>query len=215
MQHSSHSLDCDLLLTDCNMSTKKTLQKLTCEVLRFRLAQAALPQVGNKDVLVERLFQHLNQPVRADEEDGSKSDSSPSTDDATPPVKGRAHRLAPTGSTVGGIAIVVARKPTAGLPTTTPRVTTSEWASGSKRSRRQSSSSSSDSSSESTSSSSGPTIPRTLRPTATDDTVDDEGTSGTEDAIARDLRTATGFLRSWRPSSSHALPLRTDRKFER
>ena len=154
MQHSSHSLDCGLLLTDCNMSTKKSLQKLTCEVLRLRLAQAALPQVGNKDVLVERLFHHLNQPVRADEEDGSESDSSPSTDDATPPAKGRAHRLAPAGSTVGGIATVVARKPTAGLPTTTPRVTTSERASGSKRSRRQSSSSSSDSSSESTSSSS-------------------------------------------------------------
>ena len=103
---------------------------------------------------MERLFQHLNQPVRADEEDGSESDSSPSTDDATPPAKGRAHHLAPAGSTVGGIATVVARKPTAGLPTTTPRVTTSERASGSKRSRRQSSSSSSDSSSESTSSSS-------------------------------------------------------------
>jgi hypothetical protein len=90
------------------MSTKKTLQKLTCEVLRLRLAQAALPQVGNKDVLVEHLFHHLNQPVRADEEDGSESDSSPSTDDATPPAKGRAHRLAPAGSTVGGIATVVA-----------------------------------------------------------------------------------------------------------
>ncbi|KAL5486695.1 hypothetical protein EMCRGX_G019209 [Ephydatia muelleri] len=154
VQHSSHSLDCGLLLSDCNMSTKKTLQKLTCEVLRLRLAQAALPQVGNKDVLVERLFQHLNQPVRADEENGSESDSSPSTDDAMPPAKGCAHRLAPAGLTVGGIATVVARKPTAGLPTTTPRVTTSERASGSKRSWRQSSSSSSDSSSESTSSSS-------------------------------------------------------------
>ncbi|KAL5457463.1 hypothetical protein EMCRGX_G034726 [Ephydatia muelleri] len=137
-----------------NRSEVRAFVWLVVRCFEVVFSKHSLPQVGNKDLLVERLFQHLNQPVRADEEDGSESDSSPSTDDATPPAKGRAHHLAPAGSTVGGIATVVARKPTAGLPTTTPRVTTSERASGSKRSRRQSSSSSSDSSSESTSSSS-------------------------------------------------------------
>ena len=61
---------------------------------------------------------------------------------------------APAGSAVGGIASAVVRKPTAGLPATTLRDSTSAGASVSKRSRRQPSSASSESSSESTSSSS-------------------------------------------------------------
>eukprot|EP00731_Ephydatia_muelleri_P036603 Em0288g2a len=134
------------------MTTRKNLRALTCEMLRLRLAQVHLSQVGKKEVLVERLFQHLLVSERAGEEDGSDSDSSTSTVDsgeaahvdlrpeATPPSKTkhrRTHRPAPAGSAVGGIASAVVRKPTAGLPATTLRDSTSAGASVSKRSRRQ------------------------------------------------------------------------------
>ena len=116
------------------MTTRENLRALTCETLRLRLAQVHLSQVGKKEVLVERLFQHLQVSERAGEEDGSDSDSSTSTVDsgeaahvdlrpeATPPSKTkhrRMHRPAPAGSAVGGIASAVVRKPTAGLPATT------------------------------------------------------------------------------------------------
>ena len=148
------------------MTTRENLRALNCETLRLRLAQGHLSQVGKKEVLVERLFQHLQASERAGEEDGSDSDSSISTvesahvdsqPEVTPPTKSkhrRTHRPAPAGSAVGGIASAAVRKPTAGLPATTLRDSTSAWASGSKRSRHQPSSASSESSSESTSSSS-------------------------------------------------------------
>ena len=148
------------------MTTRENLRALNCETLRLRLAQGHLSQVGKKEVLVERLFQHLQASERAGEEDGSESDSSISTvesahidsqPEVTPLTKSkhrRTHRPAPAGSAVGGIASAAVRKPTAGLPATTLRDSTSAWASGSKRSRHQPSSASSESSSESTSSSS-------------------------------------------------------------
>ena len=47
----------------------------------MRLAQVHLSQVGKKEVLVERLFQHLQVSERAGE-DGSDSDSSTSAVDS-------------------------------------------------------------------------------------------------------------------------------------
>ena len=64
------------------MTTRENLRALTCETLRLRLAQVHLSQVGKKEVLVERLFQHLQVSERAGEEDGSDSDSSTSTVDS-------------------------------------------------------------------------------------------------------------------------------------
>ena len=60
VQHSSHRLDCSQLL----MTTRENLRTLTCEALHLRLAQKYLSPVRKKGVLVERLFQQLQERVR-------------------------------------------------------------------------------------------------------------------------------------------------------
>ncbi|KAL5515615.1 hypothetical protein EMCRGX_G000806 [Ephydatia muelleri] len=58
VQHSSHSLECSQLL----VTTRENLRTLICEALRLRLVQKRhLSPVGKKDVLVERLFQLLQE----------------------------------------------------------------------------------------------------------------------------------------------------------
>ena len=64
MQHSSHSLDCGQLL----MTTRESLRTLTCEALRLHLTQKHLSLVRKKDMLVEHLFQHLQESEQVGED---------------------------------------------------------------------------------------------------------------------------------------------------
>ena len=72
------------------MSSRQSLMRLTCEVLRLKLKQAHLVTTGNKADIVERLLQHEARyvqgssglPTRSGGSESTVSDSTDDTDDA-------------------------------------------------------------------------------------------------------------------------------------